>query len=94
MSASSDEPIRVDGGERRCVEVLLLLSRLIAGQPPGMLVHVTTGDPAASLDLPAWCHLTGHQYLGPLPEQPRPTYAIRVTGNARVTRDNRPWATT
>ena len=60
MSAPVDEPVWVDGGERRCVEVLLLLAGLIAGQPPGTHVHVTTDDPAAPLDLPAWCHLTGH----------------------------------
>jgi hypothetical protein len=31
-----------------------------------MVIHVVTDDPAVPLDLPAWCHLTGHDYLGPV----------------------------
>ncbi len=91
MSAPQDEPLRVDGGERRCVEVLLLLARLTADQPPGILVHVTTDDPAAPLDLPAWCHLTGHEFLGAVPGTSRPTYALRTAVRARLTHAEAPW---
>jgi tRNA 2-thiouridine synthesizing protein A len=84
----------IDGADRRCITLLIELRRHLAAQPAGSIVHLIATDPAAPLDLPAWCHLTGHQYLGALPEQSRPTYAIRVTGNARDTRENRPWATT
>ncbi|MER6685993.1 sulfurtransferase TusA family protein [Streptomyces olivaceoviridis] len=34
---------------------------------PGAVVHVIATDPAAPLDLPAWCHMTGHTYLCPVP---------------------------
>jgi len=91
MSATRDEPFRVEGGERRCVEVLLLLARSIANQPPGILVHVSTDDPAAPLDLPAWCHLTGHEYLGSVPGTPRRTYALRTAACARRTLADAPW---
>jgi len=91
MTAPQEDPVRVDGGERRCVEVLLLLARLVASRSPGTLVRVTTGDPAAPLDLPAWCHLTGHGYVGPLPGTRLPTYALRATECARLTRGDAPW---
>jgi tRNA 2-thiouridine synthesizing protein A len=35
-----------------------------------MLVHLTASDPAAPAGLPAWCHLTGHAYLGAVPAHP------------------------
>jgi TusA-related sulfurtransferase len=47
-----------------CVQVLLRLRRRIEALAPQATVHVVTDDPAAPLDLPAWCHLTGHHYLG------------------------------
>jgi tRNA 2-thiouridine synthesizing protein A len=91
MSTPQQDPVPVEGGERRCVEVLLLLARLIASRPRGTLVHLTTDDSAAPLDLPAWCHLTGHDYLGPLPGTRQPTYAPRTTERARLTCGDAPW---
>ena len=78
------EPVLFDGGERRCVQLLIELRDLVAGLAPGAVVHLIATDPAAPLDLPAWCHLTGHTYLGPLPTASRPTYAIQVRAIARA----------
>ncbi|MFJ8390856.1 sulfurtransferase TusA family protein [Streptomyces sp. NPDC094438] len=50
-----------------CVTLLLNLRARIATAAPGTIVHVIATDPAAPLDLPAWCHMTGHTYLGPAP---------------------------
>ncbi|MBP0455600.1 sulfurtransferase TusA family protein [Kitasatospora sp. RG8] len=57
----------VDGTGLLCVQLLLRLRTHIADAPAGTVVHIVTTDPAAPLDLPAWCHLTGHHYLGPVP---------------------------
>lgn len=62
---------------RLCVVLLLELRRFITGLPAATVVHMIATDPAAPLDLPAWCHLTGHQYLGSVSAQ-RPTYALRL----------------
>jgi tRNA 2-thiouridine synthesizing protein A len=86
-------PVVLDGGDRRCVLLLIELRRLIATLPPGAVVHLIAADPAAPLDLPAWCHLTGHAYLGPVPGD-RPTYAVEVTGDAKPTDAERPWRPT
>ena len=37
---------------------------VVNGAGPGAVVHVIATDPAAPLDLPACCHMTGHTYLG------------------------------
>ena len=85
--------IAVDGGDRRCVQLLLELREHIAGLSPGTVIHLSATDPAAPLDLPAWCHLTGHTYLGPVPGAATPTYALRVEAGARGTGTASPWRT-
>ena len=77
--------ITVDGTGLLCVTLLLRLRKEIAGAQPGTVVHVIATDPAAPLDLPAWCHMTGHHYLGPVPDDERRVYALRIAAGARPT---------
>jgi tRNA 2-thiouridine synthesizing protein A len=93
MTRTSPPPepdLTVDGTGLLCVTLLLRLRRQIDGAPPGTVVHVIATDPAAPLDLPAWCHMTGHTYLGPIPGE-RPVYALELTAGARATRADTPW---
>jgi tRNA 2-thiouridine synthesizing protein A len=83
--------ITVDGTGLLCVTLLLKLRVRIADAEPGTVVHVIATDPAAPLDLPAWCHMTGHTYLGPLPDPVRDVYALRLTTAAVATRPDAPW---
>lgn len=76
MILPPDEPVIV-GGDRACAGLLLELGARIAGLPGGTLIYLTALDPAAPIDLPAWCHLTGHAYLGAVPA-PRRAYALRT----------------
>ncbi|GAA3113605.1 sulfurtransferase TusA family protein [Streptosporangium carneum] len=90
-STASAAEVVLDGGDARCVLLLIRLARLVAGLEAGSVVRVITADPAAPLDLPAWCHLTGHLYLGPVPGRDRPTYALQVSGKARPVNPSAPW---
>ena len=84
--------ITVDGTGLLCVALLLRLRKQIDGAEPGTVVHVIATDPAAPLDLPAWCHMTGHDYLGPVPDPAdRPVYALRLVADALATRPDAPW---
>jgi tRNA 2-thiouridine synthesizing protein A len=86
------DPVVIDGGDRACVRLLLELRARIADLPAGAEIHLIASDPAAPIDLPAWCHLTGHAYLGPIPATGgTPAYALRVTADARPTRPDAPW---
>ncbi|GGV39574.1 sulfurtransferase TusA family protein [Actinomadura sp. LOL_016] len=87
------EPVVIDGGDRACVRLLLELRGRLADLPSGTIVHLIALDPAAPIDVPAWCHLTGHAYLGPLDGAAAPTYALRVAEDARPTRPESPWRT-
>ncbi|GAU66511.1 sulfurtransferase TusA [Streptomyces sp. NBRC 110611] len=88
--------VTVDGTGLLCVALLLRLRKRIDGAPAGTVVHIITTDPAAPLDLPAWCHMTGHHYLGPVPDAAnraanRAVYALRLAADARPTRPEAPW---
>ncbi|MFC8511807.1 sulfurtransferase TusA family protein [Streptomyces sp. NPDC057257] len=87
----AEAALTVDGTGLLCVSLLLRLRRAIDGAAPGTVVHVIAADPTAPLDLPAWCHLTGHQYLGPVSGAARPVYALRLAADAHATRPDAPW---
>ncbi|MFF2008262.1 sulfurtransferase TusA family protein [Streptomyces sp. NPDC058195] len=81
----------VDGTGLLCVTLLLRLRDRIAHAPAGTVVHIVATDPAAPLDLPAWCHMVGHTYLGPVSGGGPPVYAVRLTADALPTRPGAPW---
>ena len=85
---------RLDGGDLGCTRLLVILRQHAARLPDGSVVHLTTTDPIAPIDLPAWCRITGHTYLGPVRNAQRPTYAVRVTSRPVATRPESPWRTT
>jgi tRNA 2-thiouridine synthesizing protein A len=86
-------PVTLDGDDRRCVQLLLELRRHIHTVPADTVIHLIATDPAAPLDLPAWCHLTGHTYLGPVPGSRRPTYPVQATATSTPTGLAQPLAT-
>lgn len=90
MTPPPGEPVVIDGGDRACVRLLLELRDRISGLLSGTLVHLAASDPAAPVDLPAWCHLTGHAYLGAVPAA-APTYALRTVSASVTTDPAFPW---
>jgi len=83
--------VTIDGGDLGCARLLLLLRDRAATLPPGAVVHLVTSDPVAPIDLPVWCHMTGHVYLGVVEGAGRPTYAVRVARLAAPTDVHNPW---
>lgn len=81
----------LDGGDLGCARLLILLRDHAAKLPAGTVVHLSTSDPVAPIDLPAWCRMVGHTYLGPVAASGHPTYAIQVAAQSIPTRDDRPW---
>lgn len=43
-----------------CPVPIIRLARAASALPPGSLVELLSDDPAAALDVPAWCRLRGH----------------------------------
>jgi tRNA 2-thiouridine synthesizing protein A len=84
----------IDGGDLACARLLIHLRNLIQHLEPGALVHLEASDPVAPIDLPAWCRMTGHTYLGKVDGLfKRPRYAIRAAESPLATRPDAPWRT-
>jgi TusA-related sulfurtransferase len=42
---------------------VIALARTMADQSPGATVVLLSDDPAARYDVPAWCRMTGHEFV-------------------------------
>ena len=63
---------------RRCPLPILELARHIGDVEVGETVAVLADDPAARSDVPAWCRMRGHLYLGASESADgTPTYTVR-----------------
>jgi len=68
--AADERPVRVlDCLGRPCPVPVIEMARALLTVEVGQVVEVVSDDPAARLDIPAFCRLRGHDYLG---ERPRP----------------------
>ena len=54
----------LDARGLRCPLPVIRLARLALEHDAGTVVEVWATDPAARADIPAWCRLRGHDYLG------------------------------
>ena len=62
-----------DAGDLGCGDLVLELRFQLAEMAPSAVLRVTARDPAAPVDLPAWCGLCGHTLL----HAAHPDYWIR-----------------
>lgn len=68
--APDDAPALVlDTLGRRCPIPVIELARHIGEVPHGAVVAVLSDDEAARLDVPAWCEMTGNDYVGERPDE-------------------------
>jgi cysteine desulfurase len=66
--------LTVDALGLRCPQPVIELARRIGAVPLGAVVALLADDEAARLDVPAWCEMRGHDYLG----EPAPgTFHVR-----------------
>lgn len=75
---TAPDPFRLDGGELTCARLLVLLQKKAVELGPGAVIHLSTTDPVAVIDVPAWCHLTGNDYLGRVSDGPPAVYAVVI----------------
>lgn len=54
----------VDAIGRPCPLPVIDLARAMRGVAVGDVVEVLADDPGAKPDIPAWCRMKGHEFLG------------------------------
>ncbi|WP_431044834.1 cysteine desulfurase/sulfurtransferase TusA family protein [Streptomyces sp. P1-3] len=67
----------VDSLGKRCPLPVIELAKVIGDVPVGGVVTVLADDEAARLDIPAWCAMRGHDYLGERPAEGGTAYRVR-----------------
>lgn len=63
---------------RRCPLPVIELARHIGAVDVGAVLRVLADDPAARVDVPAWCRMRGHEFAGQAGTDP-PAYDVRRT---------------
>ena len=54
----------IDAVGRRCPLPVIDLAKRVTEVPVGAVIEVLADDPAAAADIPAWCRMRGHEYVG------------------------------
>ena len=67
-------PVILDCLGQRCPLPVIALARGIGDVAVGEVIRVLADDPAAANDIPAWCRMRGHEYVG---ECDGPGYEVR-----------------
>ena len=71
--------LTVDTIGRRCPMPVIELAKWIDEVEIGELVALVADDPGAAADVPAWCRMRGHDYVGERREGDATAYLVRRT---------------
>jgi tRNA 2-thiouridine synthesizing protein A len=74
VTGSSAASLTLDCRGMRCPLPVITLAKRIGEVEIGQVVTVLADDPAAAVDIPAWCRMTGQEYVAELP-----SYSVRRT---------------
>lgn len=78
MSAPDDDvAVTVDSLGRLCPLPIIDLAHRITDVDVGAVIAVLSDDPAAAADVPAWCRMRGHDYLGARQAETGTAYLVR-----------------
>jgi tRNA 2-thiouridine synthesizing protein A len=66
-----------DAGDEGCGNLVMLVMKAMQPLAAGQVLAVHATDPAAVVDIPAWCALTGHELLSDPRNIQYHTYYIR-----------------
>jgi len=74
----SAEDLLLDCRDDRCPLPVIALARRIGDVEVGGTVTVLAHDPAARVDVPAWCRMRGQEYVGAdVSDDGVPAYRVR-----------------
>jgi tRNA 2-thiouridine synthesizing protein A len=62
--ASASPTTVLDCRGQRCPLPIIELARALPALPIGSVLRVLADDPAAAVDVPAWCRMRGQDYVG------------------------------
>ncbi len=69
----------VDARGLRCPLPVIRLAQQAQQRGPGDVIEVWASDPAARADIPAWCRLRGHEFVGARDDAEHTAYTVRLS---------------
>jgi tRNA 2-thiouridine synthesizing protein A len=80
VTPAHEVALELDCRELPCPMPVIELARHLADVEVGELLAVVAHDPAAAVDVPAWCRMKQQEYVGAdVTEDGRPRYVVRRT---------------
>jgi cysteine desulfurase len=73
----SEPALTIDALGKRCPIPVIELAKHINDVAVGELIAVLADDPAAALDVPAWCAMRGQEYVGQQSRSRGAAYVVR-----------------
>ena len=65
LPGAAEQPsLSIDAIGRKCPLPIIMLAERIGEVAVGQVVQVLADDPAAKTDVPAWCGLKSHEFVG------------------------------
>jgi len=77
VNAAEDPALTLDVLGRLCPAPIIELAKNIGRIDVGSVVRVLADDPAAALDIPAWCEMRDQEFLGEDATAPARAYLVR-----------------
>jgi cysteine desulfurase len=71
--------ITVDCVGRSCPVPVIELAKAVVTVGVGDIVEILSDDPAARVDIPAWCRMKEQEYVGEEPRDVGAAYLVRRT---------------
>jgi len=62
---------------QRCPLPVIALARRIGEVEPGAIIRMLADDPAARVDIPAWCRMRDQEFLGATEVDGAPAFDVR-----------------
>jgi len=62
---------------QRCPLPVIAVARRLPQLPVGSVVRVLADDPAAAIDIPAWCRMRGQEFVGATTVGDAPAFDVR-----------------
>jgi len=62
---------------QRCPMPVISLAKRLPELPVGSVLRVLADDPAAAADIPAWCRLREHEFVGSADVDGAPAFDVR-----------------
>jgi tRNA 2-thiouridine synthesizing protein A len=74
---AAPDPVVLDCLGRRCPLPVIALAKRLPTLPLGATVTVLADDPAAAVDIPAWCRMRAQRFVGASVIGDAPAYTVQ-----------------